>query len=158
MKKTILLLLTLMFSSLLYSQNLEELQAWNGTYHLMAGERSVVPGKRQAVKKELQIGENNGMILLATAECEKCTPSVFTHMKDLSEKLGKPVFFNSLGLYMIPVDEDSFVYYMSSVKLGSGVWKSFYFSNFYSKDESKAKAMTNEKLLEMGMEISEKCM
>jgi len=158
MKKLNLLIIALMISVALPAQNLDEMKAWNGTYYLMTGERSVVPNKQQATKKELEIGENNGTILLATSECDKCTPSVFTYQKEISVKLEKPVFFNSMGLYMIPVDEDSFVYYMTAVKLGTGVWKSFYFMNYYSKDESKAKGMTNDKLMEIGLANSESAM
>ncbi|WP_462249695.1 hypothetical protein [Ekhidna sp.] len=158
MKKLNLLIAALLISGLLPAQSLDEMKSWNGTYYLMAGERSVVPGNQQATKKDLEIGENNGTILLATAECAKCTPSVFTYQKEISEKLEKPVFFNSMGLYMIPLDEDSFVYYMTTVKLGTGLWKSFYFMNYYSKDEAKAKEMTKEKLMEIGLKLSEQSM
>lgn len=135
-------------------QELAELQSWNGEYHLMQPERSVQPGKTTTDFKKLEIGENNGTILLGTAECDRCTPTVFTYQSEISHKINKPVFFNSAGLYMIAIDTNSFVYYMVSTMLGKGAWDTLYFANYYSKDKQKTQAMTKEKLSEIAMQIA----
>lgn len=144
----------LAISCVTFAQDMSKLEVWNGEYHLMTAERSVMPGKQGTSLKQLQVVENNGTVMLATSECEKCTPSIFTYQKSESEKLGRPVFFNSMGLYMIAIDDTSFLYCMTRTKLGGGEWTALPFSNFYSKEKSDVEAMTAEKLKEIAVQIS----
>ena len=136
------------------AQNFDSLISWNGNYHLMDQERSVQPGKTGTTEKLIQIEKNSHTILLATSECDQCTPSVFTYQKDESMKYEKPIFFNSMGLYMIALDKNSFGYFMATKKLGDGVWEQILFANYYSKDKSKVSKMTQKSLKEIAKNIS----
>lgn len=158
MIKDLIFVFSLFYSTWLVAQDLVKLESYDGTYHLMKIERSVMPGKQGTNLKTLQVVEKNGTIMLATLECDKCTPSIFTYQNEPSEKLGNPVFFNSMGLYMIALDEDGFIYCMTQTKLGDGLWNSLIFSNFYSKDEIKVNEMNNDKLLKIAHLISKKAM
>ena len=159
MKNSLLFISMLLLCVVLKAQNLDELASFNGTYYLLEAERSLQPGKQTANVKQLEIGKNtpvfksNGSVLLATSECEKCTPSIFTYKKEESEQLGKSVFYNSMGLYMIPIDKESFIYVMPTQQLG-GDWSNLRFSNFYSKNKNKVSTMTKEKLVGIAKSIS----
>lgn len=158
LKSLLLLFSFLLFNNIVFAQDMDMLRSWDGEYHLMTAERSVMPGKQGTSIKQIQVVENNGTVMLATSECEKCTPSIFTYQKSESEKLGRPVFFNSMGLYMIVNDDSSFVYCMTTTKLGNGEWTSLPFVNFYSKKKSDVGAMTNDKLMEIVRRISKEFM
>lgn len=147
------LLLMMLITLQISSQNIESLKVFDGDYFLMKKERSVQLGRQSTNEKKLQIikhdnpiFKDNSAILLTTSECEKCTPSIFTYKKEESKRLSKPVFYNNMGLYMIVYDKDSFVYVMPLEELG-GDWSSVTFSNFYSKNKEKVNVMTTDKLM-----------
>ncbi len=132
-----------------FAQSVMVLDDVDGTYYLSNEERGI--------KKKLgQLVENNGTRMLALAACEKCPPAIYTYQEQDSKRLGVPVFFNTMGLYVIAYDKDSFVTVWVTNQLGKGVWSSFNFSNFYSKDASKAKQMTKNKIETYAIEISKK--
>lgn len=120
------------------------------TYKLMVAERG---------NSELTIGEveNNGTVMLAARANENSMPAIYTFKKELSDKLGKKVYFNSFGLYVIEYDDESYINVSPKqplVMLGKGVWETFAFVNFYSKNESKVKEMTAEKVQEYAKQLS----
>ena len=123
-------------------------------YHLLVPSRD---GKKENI---VQIGENNGTKLLAMASCKQCMPAVYTHNKQASEVLGKPVYGTS-GIYVIPYDENSYMSVAPKsplVPLGEGIWKTFYYANFFSKDKNKVATMTTAKVEEWAIQLSEKIM
>lgn len=154
MKNRLIILILLSICLKVSSQNIEILKKFNGNYFLMKPERSVQPGKQSTSNKNLEVGSYGNAVLLGTSECDKCTPAVFTFKIEESNKLGKPVFFNSMGLYMIPYDKESFIYVMPSEKLG-GNWNTIAFSNFYSKNKGKVSSMTDKKLFSYIKSIAE---
>jgi len=155
MKNSIVIIL-LVFVSQVFAQDINELQKFDGTYYLLNGERSLQPGQQQTFIKTIQVVQNNQTILLGTSECEKCTPSIFTYQKEESKQLQKPVFYNQYGLYMIALDNHSFIYAMPTQPLEKGVWSKFPFINFYNKNKEEASIMTKEKLIQLAVELSKK--
>ena len=146
-------LLMLLIALKINSQNIESLKMFDGDYFLMKKERSVQLDKEGTSVKKIQINKHdnsifkdNNAILLTTSECERCTPSVFTYKEENSKRLNKPVFYNSMGLYMIAYDKDSFVYVMPLEELG-GNWSTVTFFNFYSKNKQKVNTMTKARLM-----------
>jgi len=158
MKKLLLTIIAVCTFSITQAQNIEELKTWDGEYHLMDGERSLIPKQTVTKHKTIQISKLGTTTMLAMSEHVRITPSLFTYVKTSSDKIGKPVFFNRVGLYFIAIDNNSFVSFGVTSMLGKQVWESVTFSNYYSKDPAKVKLMTKEKLLEMAKEISKKAL
>ncbi|MDO1501447.1 hypothetical protein Q2T40_15030 [Winogradskyella maritima] len=99
--------------------------------------------------KVIQLVENNGMLMLAVAACEKCFPALYTYKSDLSKQFGKSVFNNSMGFYAVSYDGNSFVVFLPSLSAE----KDFEFSNFYSKETSKLKFLTKKKVEEYATKL-----
>ncbi|MEE9363635.1 MAG: hypothetical protein V3U92_13635 [Cellulophaga sp.] len=95
-----------------------------------------------AKKKLIQLAENNGSKILAIAACAKCIPALYAYEPEESERIGKPVYFNKIGLYVITYDAESFAIVMLSAKEG----EDFSYLNFYSKNQATVKSMTKEKI------------
>lgn len=131
--------------------------AIDGTYYLMTAERSPKGGTTKEML--VQFAERNGQKMLVAAACEQgCTPMVFSYQSDPSEKLGYPVFYNSFGYYMLSYDGDSFISVIPDTHLGSDIWRSIRYSNFYSKSMEKANTMTAEKINEIALAIAAQAM
>lgn len=130
-------------------------KAINGTYYLLEAERGALDGGTTKTKL-IEFGENNGTKLLAIAACKKCIPAVYTYQPEVSKKLGKAIFFNSSGLYVIQYDDESFINVLVTNRLGDAPWTRFMFSNFYSKNKSTVATMTKEKIEEYARSISKK--
>ncbi len=120
----------------------------NGNYTAVKAERGTTGPSKEKI---IQYGENNGIKFLAIAACERCMPAVFTYNKEYSKVLGKPAFNNNIGYYIFTYDEDSFVLILIST-MGDELIK---FSNFYSKDALKARAMNASKVNDFAMEMLE---
>lgn len=147
MKTLILSIGLCLFSISLFSQSAIPSKAINGTYHLLEAERGVKT-------KIFEYGEHNATKLLLIAACKQCIPGTYTYQKDASEELGRAVFYNSSGLYVFQYDDESFVMIMLNVT-EDVEWTDFYFSNFYSKNKAKVKAMSKEKIKAFILKISE---
>lgn len=128
----------------------------DGTYHLLTPERSPKGGTTQKVI--MQYVERGGAKMLATAACSGCNPAVYTYQPEPSEALGLSIFFNSMGLYMIQYDENSFVSAMPDQQLGKGIISKLAYSNFYSQDQTKISGMTNAKITDYVIEKSREMM
>lgn len=129
--------------------------AIDGKYNLMTAERSPKGGTTNEML--VQYAERNGQQMLVVAACEQgCTPMVYTYQPEHSAKLGKTVFFNSFGYYMLAYDDNSFVLVIPEAALGKAKWNAFRYSNFYSKDASKVSDMNSEKIASFAIAQSEK--
>ncbi|WP_417559190.1 hypothetical protein [Mesoflavibacter zeaxanthinifaciens] len=140
--KYILLTIILCVSFTLKAQDSKPTEAINGTYHLMDAERAS-QGKTTKIKF-FEFGELNSKEVLAIAACEKCIPAIYTYKPEESKEIDRFVFFNSAGLYVIQYDNESFVMIMPNPN--GEDWLDFMFSNFYSKNKTKAEQMTQEKI------------
>jgi len=130
-------------ASLSYSQNPTE--TINGMHHLLEGERGI--GNKPTKTKLFQYGLLGDAKVLAVAACEKCMPAIYKYKEEYSKEFGVPVFFNDYGLFLITYDTESFVMIMHANKEGAD-WTDFSFSNFYSKNNAKVNAMTQQKIKE----------
>ncbi len=152
MKKVILIILCLVFfNNNINAQKEIPIEAINGTYHLL------VPTRDSSKKQFLQIGENNGVKILAMASCEKCMPATYVYNTEASNDIGKPVYGKS-GIYVITYDANSYISVMPKspmVALGEGVWETFAYYNFFSTDKSKVTAMTKDKVEAYAIKLSE---
>ena len=140
------LILNLSFFNQLYSQN--------QTVHLLEPSRD---GKRQQF---LEIGENNGVKLLAMASCKQCMPAVYTHNPEASKASGKTIYGTS-GIYVIPYDENSYISVAPktpAVAIGEGIWETFLYANFFSVDKAKVASMTKNKVEAWAINFSKQIM
>lgn len=140
------LILNLSFFNQLYSQN--------QIVHLLEPSRD---GKRQQI---LQIGENNGVQLLAMASCKQCMPAVYTYNPEASDASGKSIFGTS-GIYVIPYDENSYISVAPktpAVAIGEGIWETFLYANFFSVDKAKVTSMTKKKVEDWAINFSKQIM
>jgi len=133
-----IIIITAMFSFMhkINAQNTLATAQINGTYHLLFVERD------GAKNKIIQLAENNGTKMLAVTACSNCFPALYTYEKEESDRLGKPIFFNKMGLYVITYDAESFIIVMLSTKEG----ENFSYLNFYSKNPTTVKNMTKDKI------------
>ena len=152
--KKIFLILFSFFTLLFQAQNAKLVERFNGTYHLLEAERGI--NNKPTKTKLVQFGKNNNAQLLAIAACEKCLPAVYTYQEKESETYKMPLFLNSMGLYVIPFDKESFVIVLVDKKLGDGNWSKFGFSNFYSKNKGTVSKMTKQKIEKFAIEFSKK--
>lgn len=154
---SLVFLLSLLNTHLAFAQPHLPTTAIDGTYYLMTAERSPKGGTTNEML--VQYTERNGQKMLVAAACEEgCTPMIFSYQPDHSESLGYPVFYNSFGYYMVSYEGDSFISVIPDTHLGSDVWRSIRYSNFYSKNAEKAAGMTAEKLSELAIAISQEVM
>ncbi len=123
-------------------------------YFLMEPSRD---GKNEQI---LQLGENNGTKILAMASCAQCMPVVYTYNASASNAASMEVYGVS-GIYVIPYDGNSYIAVAPKsplVGLGEGVWQTFRYSNFFSKDRSKVKNMTKEIVEQWAITLSKRIM
>lgn len=99
--------------------------------------------------KSIQLVENNGTQMLAVASCEKCFPALYTYNSDLSVKLAKTVFSNTMGLYVIAYQSQGFVIVMPDFTFK----ENFSFVNFYGKDRREVAKMTKAKINVFALEL-----
>lgn len=102
----------------------------NGVYDLAQAERS---GSGQTQELLIQLGEHQGKTVIATAGCERCPPAIYSFMQQESSELQRAVFFNSMGLYLIHYDDNTFVSVMADGLLGKKVWQNIAYINVYRK-------------------------
>lgn len=121
------------------------------TYYLLTASRD---GKNEQL---VQIGENRGTKLFLMASCKRCMPATYTHNKEASSILGKPVYGKS-GIYVLPYDENSYAIVLPNTVLGEGIWNSFTYTNFISKDKTKVSRMTKKKVENWAIDLSKKIM
>ncbi|MBG6129069.1 hypothetical protein IWQ47_000239 [Aquimarina sp. EL_43] len=114
-------------------------------------------GKKQQI---LQIGENNGVKLLAMASCKQCMPAVYTYNPDASKASGKTIYGTS-GIYVIPYDENSYISVAPktpAVAIGEGIWETFLYANFFSADKAKVAGMNKKKVEDWAIDFSKQIM
>lgn len=131
-----------------------QLYAQDQVVHLLEPSRD---GQKQQI---LQIGENNGVKLLAMASCKQCMPAVYTYNPDASKASGKTIYGTS-GIYVIPYDENSYVSVAPktpAVAIGEGIWETFLYANFFSVDKSKVTGMTKHKVEAWAISFSKQIM
>ena len=142
----LVLVLNLSFFNQLYAQD--------QMVHLLEPSRD---GKKQQI---LQIGENNGVKLLAMASCKQCMPAVYTHNPEASKASGKTIYGTS-GIYVIPYDDNSYVSVAPKtpvVAIGEGIWETFLYANFFSADKAKVVGMTKNKVEAWAINFSKQIM
>ena len=137
---------------LLFAQHENPTEALNGVYHLLEAEKGV--GDQQTLTKIFQYGKWGEDNVMAAAACEKCMPIIYKYKKEYSEELKTAVFYSDYALFLIAYDEESFVVMKPSNKEGAG-FTDFSFSNFYSKSQVKVAAMSQQKIKEYIIKISE---
>nr|BFF39861.1 hypothetical protein BACY1_16660 [Tenacibaculum mesophilum] len=136
-------ILVFIFPITVYTQNEVPTKNINGLYHLLEGERTV--GNKQTKTKFFQYSLLGTTKTVAVAACKKCIPAIYKYQEAESKELNRPVFYNNIGLFLISYDKESFVMVMAANKQDSD-WTNFAYSNFYSKNYTKVKAMSQKKL------------
>ena len=101
----------------------------NGVYQLAQPERSAA-GPTQ--KLTIEYGEMNGQTVLVTASCPKCPAAGYRLLETESKELGRPVFFNSSGIYVMAYDANTFVSVMADGQLGKKIWQKVVYANVYN--------------------------
>ena len=127
----------------------------NGIYQLAIPERSAAG---QTQKLQVEYGEMNGQKMMATQACPRCPGVGFKMLEEQTKELGRPVFFNSMGIYIIAYDENTFVSIMADGELGKKAWSAIAYANVYSKqgtptislDAGKTFALAESKRLMTG--------
>ena len=131
----------------------------NGIYLLATPERSAAG---QTQKLQVEYGEMNGQKMMATKACPRCPGAGFKMLDEPTKELGRPVFFNSMGIYIIAYDANTFVSIMADGELGKKVWSTIAYANVYSKqgtptislEAGKAFALAESKRLMTGEGIA----
>lgn len=130
------------------------LVAQSGTYHLLT------PSRDGAKQNIVTIVNNKNTKLFTMKSCDNCMPAVYTYNSEVSSILGEDVYGMS-GIYIIPFDDNSYVQVAPKsplVALGKGVWKTFLYSNFFSRDINKVKSMNTIKVEQWAVNLSKKIM
>jgi len=122
-----------------------------GTYHLTTTERG-------QSKVKMEMGQMGNKTVLAIAACDRCPPAVYTFQQEQSSTLQTPVFFNTMGLYVIKYDDDSWIVVQPDGELGRKVWTKIGHANLYSKSANKAKSMTRGQIETYAINLSKKIM
>ncbi len=138
MKKSIFILL-LLVAGVVQAQNKPSKAHIDGAYTALVAERGASGPTKNKV---IQLVENNGTQMLAVAACAKCFPALYTYKPKMSKQFGKPVFYNSMGLYLLTYDQESFVIVMLDLTFK----ENFSYHNFYSKSNEKVKTMSKKKV------------
>ncbi|MBL4798116.1 MAG: hypothetical protein JKY50_11925 [Oleispira sp.] len=102
----------------------------NGIYLLAIPERSAAG---QTKKLQIEFAEMNGQKVLATQACPRCPAAGYKLQAEVSKELGRPVFFNSMGIYIIAYDDNTFVSVAADGELGKMAWSEISYANIYSK-------------------------
>jgi len=122
-------------------------------YYLLEAERSPKGGTTKTII--LEEGDNKGTKVMVIAACKSgCVPAIYTYQSEPSKTLGKKIYFNTAGIYIMQYDENSFVSVMPTKQLGKAPFDKFVFSNFYSKDAKKVKTITKAKAEAYAIRIS----
>ena len=133
MKKSLLsLLVSILFSFNAMAFELSP-ELVDGVYDLAEAERST---KGQTKKMIVQYGDLNGTLVLVTKACKKCMPAIYKLQPEESKDLARPVFFNTMGIYIIAYDTNTFVSVMADGQLGKKVWSKIAYANVYNKQGS----------------------
>lgn len=140
------------FPVFLFAQHKNPTETLNGTYYLLESERGI--GNKQTKTKVAQYAKWGEDYVMAVAACEKCMPAIYKYKKEYSDELKTAVFYNDYALFLIMYDEESFIIMKPSNKEGAE-FTDFSFSNFYSKDKAKVAAMSQQKIKEYIIKISE---
>ena len=138
-------LIILLTPYILCAQSKEPTKAIDGKYYLMTAEKGI--GSKMTKEKLFQYAKWGNDKVLVVAACQRCSPAMYKYKKEDSDAFGTPVFYNAVGLYMITYDDESFVMMVPANK-NSKDWTDFTYSNFYSKNKTKADAMTKQKIVE----------
>ncbi len=101
-----------------------------GVYQLAQPERSAAG---QTQKLAIEYGQMNGQTVLVTASCPNCPAAGYRLLETESKELGRPVFFNSSGIYVIAYDDNTFVSVMPDGQLGKKIWQNLMYANVYNK-------------------------
>ena len=131
----------------------------NGIYELAQPERSAAG---QTQKLQIEYGEMNGQKVLVAASCPKCPAAGYRLLETESNELGRPVFFNTMGIYIIAYDATTFVSVMADGQLGKKIWQNLAYANVYNKqgtqgitlDAAKQFAIAESKRLMTGEGIA----
>jgi len=102
----------------------------NGVYLLAIPERSAAG---QTKKLQIEFAEMNGQKVMATQACPRCPAAGYKLQDEVSKELGRPVFFNSMGIYIIAYDDNTFVSVAADGELGKMAWSEISYVNIYSK-------------------------
>ncbi|GAA6136190.1 hypothetical protein NBRC116188_29800 [Oceaniserpentilla sp. 4NH20-0058] len=102
----------------------------NGIYQLAQPERSAAG---QTQKLQIEYGQHNGQTVLVAASCPKCPVAGYRLLETETKELGRPVFFNSSGIYVIAYDSNTFISVMADGQLGKKIWEKLVYANVYSK-------------------------
>lgn len=139
--------LSLYFSTSFASAPIEE--SAKGVYYLGQAER----GKTQ---KNIGVGNLKGKPVLALTDCKKgCPMAIYQYLEAESKETGKTIYYTT-GLYLIALEDGSFINVMPTTKLGDKPWTEFRFANVYSKDPAKAKQMSQQQIKDLAKQISDK--
>ncbi len=104
----------------------------------------------------MQIQNKNNTKLLVILACSKCTPAVYTYQQDLSLQYKTDIYFNSMGIYVIKYDNDSYVSIMPDKALGKGAWNNFFYTNYYTSNKSNISSITTKNIEDYATSLSKK--
>ncbi|MCO7225110.1 hypothetical protein [Pleionea sp. CnH1-48] len=150
MKSIILCLLTIMTAQIWGDES--KLSALTGTYHLKQPERSPAG---QTSQLAIEYGQLNGKKVLVTKACNQCPPAVYSYQEEPSNTLGFPVFFNSMGLYVLAYKPGTLINLLADAQLGNKPWKHFRYINIYSQSKSTLSTLTLEQAKSFALSASE---
>ena len=152
MKALLINLVLICSPAIIFAQYTTPTEALTGTYYLLESERGI--GNKQTNTKVAQYAKWGDDYVMAVAACEKCMPAIYKSKKEYSDELKTAVFYNDYALFLIFYDEESFIIMKPSNKEGAA-FTDFSFSNFYSKSKAKVAAMSQEKIKEYLIKITE---
>jgi len=149
MNKCLLGLLVVLFNYNVHALELTEASV-NGEYYLGVPER----GKSKVL---MQYGQLGNKTVIAVAACQSCPPAVYSFQEEPSKTLGTPVFMTS-GLYLIPLNENSFVLVQPDGLLGRKVWSKIGHANLYTRDQQAAANFDRASVEKFAIDLSHKIM
>jgi hypothetical protein len=149
MNKWLLGLLVVLFNYNVHALELTEASV-NGEYYLGVPER----GKSKVL---MQYGQLGNKTVIAVAACQSCPPAVYSFQQEPSKTLGTPVFMTS-GLYLIPLNENSFVLVQPDGLLGRKVWSKIGHANLYTRDQQAAANFDRASVEKFAIDLSHKIM
>ena len=144
--KTIICAFLLCFSTIIHAQHEPKASTIDGKYTALVEEKGMSGPTKDKV---IQLAENNGVQMLAVAACEKCFPAIYTYNADITSKLKKTVFSNSIGLYVINYNDKGFVVVMPDLTFKTN----FSYLNYYGKNKSEVTQMTTDKIDSFAAEL-----
>ena len=142
----LIILILLASSYLTNAQYKQASKKIDGKYTTFFAEKGV---KGMSHEKLIQYSEMGDKKMIAIAACEQCFPAIYSYNEEQSKESDRLVHYNSLGIYLVQYDTDSFVVVMPSIQAN----KDFEYINFYSKNKSTVAQMTQKKLEAFGKEF-----